>query len=165
MSESQGKEFTGTERFRIRRRVGEGGMGVVYTADDLETNSLVALKTLRVPNAAMLLRFKNEFRALQTIRHPNLVQLGELFTHQDVWFFTIEFVEGVDILSYVREVESTEAPDNAIAKTTVNQRVGKAAAAGDIGDLATMHAAEDIGTSTTPNGGNQEPILQYQPPP
>ena len=70
------EEFSGTERFRILRRLGEGGMGVVYEALDRERNTRVALKTMRQSSTASLLRFKNEFRALQGIEHPNLVQPG-----------------------------------------------------------------------------------------
>ena len=71
-------EFGGTERFAIKRRLGAGGMGVVYEALDREHNARVALKTLRHLDAQGLYRFKNEFRALQGMQHQNLVSLGEL---------------------------------------------------------------------------------------
>ncbi len=64
-------------RFQVVRRIGEGGMGVVYEALDVERNVLVALKTLRYHDPDALARFKHEFRALQDIHHPNLVALGE----------------------------------------------------------------------------------------
>src|SRR5262249_33921850 len=102
--------FRATPRFRLIRKVGAGGAGVVYEAFDREHGSRVALKTLRRMNPDALLRFKNEFRSLQDIHHPNLVSLGELFESQGQWFFSMEFVEGVDFLAWVRRSGKGEAP-------------------------------------------------------
>jgi len=95
-------EFRGTRRFEIIRRLGAGGMGVVYEALDRERNARVALKTLRTLSSEELLALKNEFRALQDVTHPNLVTLGELIEDEDHWFFTMELVEGDNMLRYVR---------------------------------------------------------------
>jgi serine/threonine protein kinase/tetratricopeptide (TPR) repeat protein len=99
-------EFEGTERFQVLRRLGSGGMGVVYEAFDRERNTRVALKTLRSIDAVAVLRFKNEFRWLQDLSHPNLVSFHELFAESGQWFFTMELIEGVDILSFVRHGRS-----------------------------------------------------------
>ncbi len=101
-ADAQADEFTGTERFLVIRRVGAGGMGVVYEALDRERNTRVALKTLRTVKPDAILRFKNEFRALSDIQHPNLASLGELFEEHGQWFFTMEMVRGVHFLDYVR---------------------------------------------------------------
>ncbi len=93
--------FPGTARFAVIRRIGRGGMGTVYEALDRERKTRVALKTLSTLNADTLLLFKNEFRALQDIQHPNLVRLGELFEEAGQWFFTMELVVGVDFMTYV----------------------------------------------------------------
>jgi serine/threonine protein kinase/tetratricopeptide (TPR) repeat protein len=95
-------DFVGSRRFRAARRLGAGGMGVVYEALDLERGLRVALKTLRSLDAEAVLRFKNEFRALQDIQHPNLVTLGELVEEDGVWFFTMELVRGPNLLAWVR---------------------------------------------------------------
>ena len=96
------ESFEGTERFEILRRIGVGGIGVVYEAFDKDLGARVALKTLRDAEPHLLIRFKQEFRALQGLDHPNLVTLLELISDRGRWFFTMELVEGVDFLSWVR---------------------------------------------------------------
>jgi serine/threonine protein kinase len=89
-------------RFEVLETLGRGGMGVVYRALDRERGVDVALKTLRGVTPESVLRFKTEFRALRDLRHPNLVELGELFENEGTWFFTMELVRGVPFLQWVR---------------------------------------------------------------
>ena len=98
------------DRFELLETLGEGGMGVVYRALDRERGVQVALKTLRGVTPESVLRFKAEFRALRDIRHPNLVELGELFEHDGTWFFTMELVRGVPLLAWVRGLADADAP-------------------------------------------------------
>src|SRR5688572_13354846 len=96
-------DFPALPRFEYVRRIGSGGMGIVYEAYDHERSSTIALKTLNLPHEGRhILRFKNEFRVLQDIRHPNLVQIYELIEHKGQWFFTMELLDGVEIIEYVR---------------------------------------------------------------
>jgi serine/threonine protein kinase len=99
---ARGGSFAGTERFEIRSRIGEGASGVVYAAYDRARKTMVALKTLGTRSSESLLLLKSEFRSVQDLQHPNLVQLGELIEDHGEWFFTMELVNGVDFLAYVR---------------------------------------------------------------
>jgi eukaryotic-like serine/threonine-protein kinase len=94
-------DFGGNERFEVTARLGEGAMGVVYRALDRERGETIAIKALRNLDGEGLLRFKNEFRSIQSLQHPNLVSLGELIEKNGRWFFTMELVDGVDFYSHV----------------------------------------------------------------
>ena len=91
-----------TVRFTLVRRLGAGGMGVVYETYDQQRGELVALKTMRKVDPGALVRFKQEFRSLSDITHPNLANLYELFAIEDRWFFTMELVDGCNFISYVK---------------------------------------------------------------
>ena len=92
----------GAGRFELRGTLGTGGAGIVYRAFDRQLQREVALKLLRRASGRDLYRFKREFRALADIVHPGLVALHELYAAGDDWFFTMELVEGVSFIDWVR---------------------------------------------------------------
>lgn len=113
-----------TGRFKVRHCLGSGGFGVVYAAYDAQTDANVALKWLKNSDASTIARFKREFRALADIAHPNLVAFRELLSVGGEWFFTMDLVEGVDLLRYVRPASpaaaaeaSSVAPAEALGST------------------------------------------------
>ena len=77
-------------------------MGVVHRAEDRETGTEVAVKTLLVWDPTDLYLLKQEFRSLAELSHPNLVELYELFTGQETCFFTMELVIGASFVDYLR---------------------------------------------------------------
>ncbi len=93
-------ESIGSERFVIREKLGSGAFGDVFRAYDQELQTTVALKTLHRADPAAIYHFKNEFRSLSGVTHPNLVQLFELLSKDDRWFFTMELVEGLNFVEY-----------------------------------------------------------------
>lgn len=95
-------QIPGTKRFDIIRRLASGSMGTVYIAYDRHWRQKVAIKCLHRVDAAALYRLKQEFRVAADLDHPNFVQLFELFSLDQVTFFTMELVEGVDFVRYCR---------------------------------------------------------------
>ncbi|HEX4460353.1 MAG TPA: serine/threonine-protein kinase, partial [Polyangia bacterium] len=126
-------------RFRVLSRLGRGAQGAVYEAIDLESNVRVALKTITITRPEQIVRFKSEFRAIRDLRHPNLVKLGELAEENGHWFFTMEIVDGVDFIAWIRGAREPQ-PDPSTLPTAVT---GKAAPNAPDAPAATTSATRD----------------------
>ncbi len=114
-----GWEFGGTDRFQVLRRIGAGGMGVVYEAHDRERGHRVALKTISSSGSDTLFRLKREFRALAHLSHPNLAALYDLVIDEGGSFFTMELVDGREFLRWVRLAGASEPMAYAPTVSTV----------------------------------------------
>jgi tetratricopeptide (TPR) repeat protein len=101
--------------YEILGELGQGELGVVYRAYSPRLGRVVALKTLRQIDPDRLNRLKREFRALSDVSHPNLVTLYELVAEGDTCFFSMELIEGVDFLRYVRYGVGNEASEGTAA--------------------------------------------------
>ena len=84
-------------RYRILRRLGKGGMGVVYEAEDQVVPRAVALKLIaeRVAGApGILKRFLREARAASKLHHPNLVEILDVAQNDGTHFLVMELIRG-----------------------------------------------------------------------
>ena len=93
-------------RYEILQTIGEGGMGAVYKAADRELDRFVALKVIRpelASNPSILARFKQELLLAHQVTHRNVIRIYDLGEAEGVKFITMEFIEGEDLRSIIRE--------------------------------------------------------------
>ena len=83
--------------FKILDKIGAGGMGEVYLAEDTELDRKVALKFLPPhysSDSKIIMRFKREAKAAAALNHPNIITVYEVGQHEGQTFIAMEYVEG-----------------------------------------------------------------------
>jgi serine/threonine protein kinase len=92
-------------RYRIIGKIGAGGMGEVYRAQDTELGRSVALKFLPGDVAAhqnRVKRFLQEAKAVSALNHPNILTVYEIGRADDATFIATEFVDGITLRQQMR---------------------------------------------------------------
>lgn len=124
------------DRYEILELIGEGGMGRVYKARDLELDRLIALKTIRSEKGTdpeTVRRFKQELVLARRITHKNVVRIYDLGEAEGVKFFTMELLEGESLKKIIQKNGKMAVPT---ALAMIRQMLG---ALGEAHDQGVIH--------------------------
>jgi eukaryotic-like serine/threonine-protein kinase len=103
-------------RYEVLALLGEGGMGAVYQAKDLELSRTIALKTIRREfggNPAIIERFKQELILSTQVTHRNVVRIFDLGEANGMKFITMEYIQGIDLRTMIHD-RGKIPPDEAV---------------------------------------------------
>ena len=92
-------------RYQIIQMLGEGGMGAVYKANDIELDRIIALKVIRpelASNPEILQRFKQELILARQVTDRNVIRIFDLGEANGIRFITMEYVEGESLYHILR---------------------------------------------------------------
>ncbi len=98
-----GKVFN--QRYRIKEKIGSGGMADVFLADDLLLGREVAVKVLHSQYASdpsFIQRFRHEAQAAANLNHPNIVNIYDWGSEGELYYIVMEYVEGRDLKEILR---------------------------------------------------------------
>jgi tetratricopeptide (TPR) repeat protein len=102
-----------SERYRIIEKIGEGGMGAVYKAEDLILKRIVALKMLNkefLQKRKAVERFLSEARTSASLSHPNIITVYDVGQISESYFISMEYIEGETFMDYLRKVGRLTVP-------------------------------------------------------
>ena len=111
--------------YRILDKLGEGGMGVVYKAQDLNLDRVVALKILppdKVADAERKRRFVQEAKSASALNHPNIITVYDIGTEGETAFIAMEYVPGRTL----KRLISAEAPLDPVRAIDITTEILKA---------------------------------------
>lgn len=95
-------------KYEIVRKIGAGGMGTVYLAQDAHLNRTVALKVLpkdRAENPILVRRFQSEARASAMLTHDNIVAVYDADQADGYLYIALEYIDGIDLFEWLRKRE------------------------------------------------------------
>ncbi|WP_437635658.1 nSTAND1 domain-containing NTPase [Sorangium sp. So ce854] len=111
------------KHYEIIRKLGQGGMGVVYLARDTKLGRLVALKLLLSYTGQQVERFLDEARATARCRHENIVVIHEADEIHGCPYLVLEYIKGRSLREWMTQREQTGAPGSPAPRTPPGPRM------------------------------------------
>ena len=102
--------------FRIERRIGAGGMGIVYLATQMSLNRLVALKVLgdRLKRPGDKARFQREAQAVAKLKHPNIASVYFIGQDNRLCYIAMEYIDGISLREFIDRLARTTKRDSSL---------------------------------------------------
>jgi tetratricopeptide (TPR) repeat protein len=101
------------KRYEIIEKLGTGGMGAVYRAEDTKIGQDIALKLIKPQIASdkkTIERFRNELKTTRMISHRNVCRMFDMGETADTFYITMEYVSGEDLKSFIRRSGRLDIP-------------------------------------------------------
>ena len=127
--------------FRLVRRLGQGGMGQVYLAEQISLKRKVAIKTMRTDlsvSAVSLQRFKAEAEAIARVSHANIVQVYAIGEEAGLHYMALEYVEGRNLREFV---DKKGPPELMLAVRIMRQVAAALLRASELGEWVLLSQA------------------------
>lgn len=106
-------------KFKVLRKIGDGGMGIVYEAEHLQLNKRFAIKSIRskyTHNPDFLARFNQEARTQALLQHPNIIQVTDFISEGSRFYLVMEYTEGKGLNRVIEERQLGEEELLSVAK-------------------------------------------------
>ena len=150
--------------YRVRRCIGEGGMGLVYEAEDSDLLRSVALKVIRpelVGNPQISQRFLREARAMAALKHDHIVTIYQVGQHRGVPYLAMEYLRGMSLHGLVGTRAQTLGGPDPAARPRDRRRPGRRPSGRP--DPPRHQARQHLAGS--PDRSGQDPRLRIGPDP
>jgi serine/threonine protein kinase len=147
--------------FRIERRLGAGGMGVVYQARQISLNRPVALKVLgqALSRKTDVTRFQREAQAAARLRHPAIAQVYFIGQDRHICFLAMELIEGASLRKVLDRLGTTTTADSSLDSIVRDDLAGDPEAVAVRFDQPTEAVAE----ATQDQSANPQPASEINP--
>lgn len=116
-------------RYKILRRIGKGGMGVVYLAQQTNLNREVVIKILApqlVDDDSSVVRFEREARGLSRLQHPNIVTIYDFGQDSDLAYIAMEYADGETLSKYIKRCAPLRIEDFLPIAVQILRGIGEA---------------------------------------
>ena len=153
--------------FRIERRIGAGGMGIVYQARQLSLNRPVALKVLgqALTRTTDVSRFQREAQAAARLKHPAIAQVYYIGQDRHLCYLAMELIDGISLRRALDRLSTTQTNDSSLDSIVKSDLIDEPAAAAVRFDQPTEATGDvdDKGVAEAPAGASEvNPYLSPQ---